>query len=257
MYRITIHCKRCVIRTKRAALFSPTVNPSDPDLPLAAQRFKFPIAWLGIELSAVSKWEKFVSLLGGFVSILFLILISEKSLHLPHATGLIASMGASAVLLFAVPHGQLSQPWPVLGGHCLAAIIGVTCAKLIGSSALAGACAVGLSIGVMHQLKCIHPPGGATALTAVLGGPAIHGLGYNFVFCPVFANCLVMLGTAVFFNSFFGWRRYPAAWNRQAVPPPASSPSHEEVIAALRTLDSFVDISEDDLVALVGILRKK
>lgn len=235
------------------------MNSSDHDLVTSPRRLHFSIAWLGIELSAVSKREKLVSLLGGFLAILFLILISERTLHLPHATGLIASMGASAVLLFAVPHGQLSQPWPVLGGHCLAAIIGVSCARWIPSPALAGACAVGLTIGVMHQLKCIHPPGGATALTAVLGGQAIHDLGYGFVFCPVFANCLVMLGIAVFFNSFFGWRRYPAAWNRkpQTSAVQQDEPSHEDVLAALRQLDSFVDISEDDLVSLVRILRNR
>ncbi len=219
---------------------------------------KSAIAWLGIELNVVSKREKFLSLLGGFVSILFLVLISERTLHLPHASGLIASMGASAVLLFAVPHGQLSQPWPVLGGHCLSALIGVACARWIHPVPLAAACAVGISIGVMHQLKCIHPPGGATGLTAVLGGPAIQSLGFGFVLYPVFANCLVMLGAAVFFNSFFHWRRYPAAFNRPATNTASKSPapSHEEVMAALRELDSFVDISEEDLVRLVQILRR-
>lgn len=218
---------------------------------------KSPAAWLGIELNVVSPREKLVSLLGGFVAILFLTMISGRSLHLPDTIGLIASMGASAVLLFAVPHGQLSQPWPVLGGHCLSAIVGVACARWIAPTELAAACAVGVSIGVMHQLKCIHPPGGATALTAVLGGPAIHGLGFDFVFCPVFANGIVMIGVAILFNAFFGWRRYPAAWNRANVPPPrrqAKAPSHDEIVAALRTLDSFVDISEEDLIRLVQIL---
>lgn len=260
MYRMAIHCKPRVARAAGPRLpCLPSVNSTDRDLPSAARRLKFPVDWLGIELSAVSAREKFISLCGGFAAILFLILISERTLHLPHATGLIASMGASAVLLFAVPHGQLSQPWPVLGGHGLAAIIGVSCAKWIPGSALAGACAVGLTIAVMHQLRCIHPPGGATALTAVLGGPAVRELGFGFVFCPVFANCLVMLGTAVFFNSFFGWRRYPAAWNRPPRLPPVKrdEPSHEDVLAALRQLDSFVDISEADLVSLVRILRTK
>ena len=243
--------------TKRACS---KVHPAKRRLLPIIPRMKSTVAWLGIELSVVSKREKLISLVGGFIAILFLILISEKTLHLPYTSGLIASMGASAVLLFAVPHGQLSQPWPVLGGHCLAAIIGVSCAKWIAPQPLAAACAVGLSIGVMHQLKCIHPPGGATALTAVLGGPAIHYLGFRFVFCPVFANCLVMLGVAVFFNSFFGWRRYPAAWNRPAAAPSPSkpaAPSHEEVLSALRTLDSFVDISEDDLLRLVRILEER
>lgn len=235
------------------------MKSSDLDLPSRPRRNRFPIAWLGIELSAVSPREKLVSALGGLIAIFCLVLISEGTLHLPHATGLIASMGASAVLLFAVPHGQLSQPWPVLGGHCLAALIGVTCARWIGAPALAAACAVGVTIGVMHQLKCIHPPGGATALTAVLGGPVIRDLGYGFVFCPVFFNCLLMLALAVAFNSFFGWRRYPSAWKQNPDPGPVDvhEPSHDEILAALRTLDSFVDISEEDLVALVRILPRR
>jgi CBS-domain-containing membrane protein len=215
-----------------------------------------PLDWFGIELNVVSKREKLISAVGGLLSIMFLMAISRAGMHLPYNIGLVASMGASAVLLFAVPHGQLSQPWPVLGGHCLAAIIGVACAKWIGTTELAGACAVALTIGVMHQLKCIHPPGGATALTAVLGGPAVHELGFRYVYCPVFANCLVMIGTAIIFNSFFGWRRYPAAWSRKAVAPvDSSTPSHDEIVEALRQLDSFVDISEDDLVSLVRIIH--
>ena len=215
-------------------------------------------AWLGIELNVVSAREKWISTLGGFVSMLFLMGITAQALGFSYATGLLGSMGASAVLLFAVPHGQLSQPWPVLGGHCLSALIGVACARWIHPVPLAAALSVALSIGVMHQLKCIHPPGGATALTAVLGGPAIHALGFEFVFCPVFANCLVMIGSAVFFNSFFGWRRYPAAFNRPATATAKMSPtpSHAEVMEALKQLDSFVDISEEDLVRLVQILNR-
>lgn len=218
---------------------------------------KSAFAWLGIELNVVSPREKWISALGGFVSMLLLLLIMEQALGLPDAIGLLGSMGASAVLLFAVPHGQLSQPWPVLGGHCLSACIGVACARWIHPAPVAAALSVGLSIGIMHQLKCIHPPGGATALTAVLGGPAIHALGFEFVFCPVFANCLVMLGVAVFFNSFFGWRRYPAAFNRPATATAKKTPAptHEEIMAALKQLDSFVDISEDDLIRLVQILK--
>ena len=67
----------------------------------------------------------------------------------------------------------------------------------------------------MHQLKCIHPPGGATALTAVLGGDAIHQLGFGFVIHPVLVNGLLMTGIAVAFNFCFGWRRYPAALGRR------------------------------------------
>ncbi|MES2659304.1 MAG: HPP family protein [Verrucomicrobiota bacterium] len=212
---------------------------------------------LGIELSAVSWREKSVSMLGGLVSILFLTFITERVLSLSGATAVIASMGASAVLLFAVPHGQLSQPWPVLAGHVLSAVIGVICAQLIRGPELAAAFAVCLSIGMMHHFKCIHPPGGATALTAVLGGSAIHEMGFRFVLYPVLLNCVLMIGIAILFNIFFGWRRYPAFLGHVETPPTPETPSHEEIIAALKKIDSFVDVNEDDLIRLSELLAKR
>jgi len=209
---------------------------------------------LGVELSAVSKREKLISAIGGVISIFCLIFISSWCLELPHATAVVASMGASAVLLFGVPHGQLSQPWPVLAGHFMSAIIGVACAKWIPHQELAAACAVGISIGAMHQFKCIHPPGGATALTAVLGGGAIRELGWKFAFCPVLVNGVTMVAIAIAFNLFFGWRRYPAALVKPTHVPRPGEPTHEEIVSALRELDSFVDVSEDDLIRLCEIL---
>lgn len=216
--------------------------------------------WIGVELDPVSWTEKLVSVFGGVLSILFIVAISQNALHLTGSSMLIASMGASAVLLFAVPHGQLSQPWPVFAGHVFSAVIGVTCANLIPYTPLAAACAVGLSIGMMHQFKCIHPPGGATALTAVIGGSSVHNLGYGFVWSPVALNVLVILAVAIAFNCLFKWRKYPAYLNHQqrqlASSEETSSKdiSHDEVIAALRSLDSFVDVTEDDLVRLYHIL---
>ncbi len=213
-------------------------------------------SWLGIELVEVSRTEKLVAALGGGSAILALIFLSRWALPTAGATVVITSMGASAVLLFAVPHGQLSQPWAVIAGHGVSAVIGVTCARLIPLPMVAAACAVCLSIGAMHQLKCIHPPGGATAFTAVMGGRAIHELGYHFVLAPVLANAAVMVLLAFLVNSVFAWRRYPAALNRPAHARPAASsadtsaPTHAEVVAAVKSIDSFVDISEEDLLLL-------
>jgi CBS domain-containing membrane protein len=216
---------------------------------------------LGLELNVVSVKEKAIAGLGGIVAMLLLIWISSHSLGVPQATALVGSMGASAVLLFGVPHGQLSQPWPLVMGHVLSAFIGVTCAKFVPSPGLAGALAVGLSIAAMHHFKCIHPPGGATALTAVFGGAAIHAAGYGFVVFPVLINAVVITATGVVFNYPFPWRRYPAALNRRNPPAqgkPAihddSAPTHEEIVAAVQSLDSFVDITESDLLRLIEIL---
>ena len=214
---------------------------------------------LGYELSAVSFLEKLVSTVGGGLSILLLILICDRTLGLSGATGLIASMGASAVLLFGVPHGQLSQPWPVIAGHGFSALIGVACAQTIASPELAACCAVGLAIGAMHQFKCIHPPGGATALTAVCGGAAVRNLGYGFVLCPVLVNAVIMVVLAVVMNAAFPWRRYPAFLSRLARNGPRvprrDDPSHEDIVRALQSLDSFMDVTEEDMLQLVRLLR--
>ncbi|MFT3991634.1 MAG: HPP family protein [Luteolibacter sp.] len=213
------------------------------------------IKWLGVELGAVSVREKVISAIGGLVSLLVLIVICEKILKLEHSVALIGSMGASAVLLFGVPHGPLAQPWPVIAGHGFSALIGVCCAKFFGISMMSAALAVGVSIGVMHQLRCIHPPGGATALTAVFGGPAIQKLGFGFVVCPVLLNAVVMVAVAVAFNFGFGWRRYPAAWLGKPAEKPLDEVTHQRILAAMREIDSFVDISEDDLMRLARKLK--
>lgn len=212
--------------------------------------------WIGIELNPTCSKEKHIAGIGGFVSIFLLILITGTVLEIPNASALIASMGASAVLLFAVPHGQLSQPWPVIAGHGVSALVGVACGKWIGSPPIAAACAVGISIALMHHLKCIHPPGGATALTAVIGGQAIHGLGFHFVLFPVLINAAMMVGVAVLFNLAFRWRRYPLALSAVHEGNLPVSHTHQEIEAAMRELGSFVDISEDDLLRLLRILKE-
>ena len=205
--------------------------------------------WLGIEIDEVSVTEKMVSGLGGTVAIVLVVLLSNHALGLHGSAALVASMGASAVLLFAVPHGQLSQPWPVIAGHLGGALIGVTCAQLLGPTTLAAGLAVGLTILAMHQCKAIHPPGGATALTAVVGGTAVTDMGFGFVWHPVLANALAIVAVAVLFNYGFRWRRYPVHLGRVRSVDASDEDelSHDEVLDALRSLDSFVDITEDDL----------
>lgn len=213
---------------------------------------------IGLEANKTGHAEKLVSALGGLCGILAVAYIA-RALH-GEATAIlvIASMGASAVLLFAVPHGPLSQPWPVLGGHLVSGAIGITCAQHIPDILVAGAVAVALSIAAMHYLRCIHPPGGATALTTVIGGSEIHALGYHYLLTPVLLNTLVILLIAVAFNFLFPWRRYPTTLakylsgrHKQAAATPGSpemepfARGHLEV--ALKTLNTTLDISEEDL----------
>jgi CBS-domain-containing membrane protein len=217
---------------------------------------------LGVELSPVSHTERVLSAIGGFLGIYGILQISTAFVGPFAAALIVASMGASAVLLFAVPHGPLSQPWPVIGGHLVSAVIGVSCAKLVPDTLLAAALAVALAIGVMHYLRCIHPPGGASALAAVVGGESVHALGYQFVITPVLLNVLVIVAVAVLFNYPFAWRRYPAGLKKQARPvqpqPQArSSISHEDLVYALHEVDSFIDVSEQDLLAIYELATRR
>lgn len=183
------------------------------------------MALLGIHDDAVGHGERLVSAAGGFFGICAVGIISGWWLHGDAALLILASMGSSAVLLFAVPHGRLSQPWPLVAGHGLSAVAGVTMALHVADLVLAAGLAVGLAIGLMHYARCIHPPGGATALTAVVGGAPVHDLGYQFVVTPVLVNTLAILAGAMLFNALFPWRRYPAALGAKPDTPSTPLPS--------------------------------
>jgi CBS-domain-containing membrane protein len=114
----------------------------------------------------------------------------------------------------------------------------------------------------MHYLRCIHPPGGATALAAVVGGDSVQALGYQFVFTPVLLNVLVIMAVAVLFNYPFAWRRYPAGLKQrprpgQSQPQARSSISHEDLVYALHEVDSFIDVSEQDLLAIYELANRR
>ena len=210
--------------------------------------------YLGVSQDHASHAEKLISAVGGFLGILVSILVTSWFTGADSLVYIIPSMGATAVLLFAVPHGALAQPWNVFGGHLVSALIGVACAQWIPQISIAAAAAVGVSIMVMYYLRCIHPPGGATALAAVIGGESIQQLGYHYLLTPVLVNVIAILMVAVLFNALFQWRRYPAALMkgaREAAQPLDYAPiDHSDLVYALSEIDSFVDVTEDDLLKI-------
>jgi len=207
-------------------------------------------------LAPVSHGERLRASIGALIGILMTGLVAGLALgHSSDLPLLIAPMGASAVLLFAVPTSPLAQPWSIMGGNTVAALIGVTCALWIRDPMVAAALAVGLAIAAMLVLKCLHPPSGAVALTAVLGGPAIHAAGYGFVLWPVGLNSLLLLMVALVFNNLTG-RRYP-----HLAVPPAPNPhrtadplpsarlgiTQADLSAVLKQYDQVVPVATDEL----------
>ncbi len=205
--------------------------------------------------------EKILSGLAGLAGIALVMGASALFLAPRDLPWVVASMGASAVLLFAVPHGPLSQPWNFVGGHLLSAFIGITVARLVPDTVLAAALAVGIAISVMYITRCLHPPGGATALSAVVGGPSVTALGYGYMVTPVLLNVVVMLAWALVINNLLGNRRYPEALRRPAAggeerkrPVVAGlGVAPEDLDYAMRKLGEYIDLSVGDLRALVEL----
>jgi len=128
-------------------------------------------------------------------------------------TLLIGSFGASAVLVYGAIKSPLAQPRNLLGGHILAGIIGVACYKMfVGMPWLAGALAASLAIVAMLLTKTLHPPAGATALIAVIGGDKIHKLGFLYAFVPAGLGALILLIVALVVNNLSRDRKYPEYW---------------------------------------------
>ncbi|MHB1420169.1 MAG: HPP family protein [Bacillota bacterium] len=160
----------------------------------------------------VSPYEIFWSWIGSFLGISTVALISQKWIEPRDLTFVIGSFGASAVLIYASVKSPLAQPRNLVFGHILSAMVGVSCYKIVPIMWLAAALAVSLAIVVMHLTRSLHPPGGATALIAVIGGSKIHALGYYYVIMPVGLGVLVMLLIALICNNIAGKRHYPEFW---------------------------------------------
>ncbi len=208
--------------------------------------------------NTTSLTEKLISGLAGFLGIALVILISQLFLPREDMPWIVASMGASAVLLFAVPFGPLSQPWSFVGGHLISAFIGITVAKIIPDIVIASALAVGLAISLMYISSCLHPPGAATALVMVVGSPMILEMGYHFLIFPLAINLVVMLGFALFINNILPRRYYPntlkAYRDKQQTHkteknkhPMTLSVSREDIKYALKEMDAYIDVSNENL----------
>ncbi len=126
---------------------------------------------------------------------------------------IIGSFGASAVLVFGAIESPMAQPKNLIGGHIISAAIGVASFQLIHNHIwLTAGLAVSTAIAAMHASKTLHPPGGATALIAVIGSDKIHDLGYMYILLPAGSGALIMLAIALLINNIPKNRKYPLFW---------------------------------------------
>ena len=174
---------------------------------------------------------------------------------------LIASMGASALLLFVIPTSPLSQPWALFGGQMVSGFIGIGCALFIDDLVIASALSVPLAIIAMMYLRCLHPPGGATALIPILMAEEVHQVGFQFIFTPIAINTLTLLLLSLLINRLVLHRHYAS----HSVPEPLpvqeeteaiiqSSPfTADDLAYAFEQMDSYIDVDEDDLFRIYAL----
>jgi len=156
------------------------------------------------------------SWIGAFFGIFFVSIIPDMmQLGIFNSLFIVGSFGASAVLVYGAPQSDFAQPRNLIGGHIISAIVGITVYKFINLDvSIVGALAVSLSIVMMHFTCTLHPPGGATALIAVIGNDAIHELGYLYVLSPIGIGAFILLFIALIVNNFSKnpKRHYPRYW---------------------------------------------
>lgn len=197
------------------------------------------------------------------ISILIVGIVSRHLIETTHiANFLIASMGASALLLFVIPSSPLSQPWSLFGGHMVSGFIGISCALLFQDIVIASALSVTMAIIAMMYLRCLHPPGGATALIPILmAGDEVQQAGFQFIFTPIAINTLILLLLSLLINRLVLHRHYAS----HTVPEPRpvqeeteaiiqSSPfTAEDLAYAFEEMDNYIDVDEDDLFRIYAL----
>ena len=211
-------------------------------------------------LAGATLKERLIGCLGALVGICLTGLVCGLVMGQdPHLPMIVAPIGASAVLLFAVPASPLAQPWSIVGGNTLSAVVGVAVSAFVQDPAVAIGLAVSLAILVMSLTRSLHPPGGAAALTAVIGGAAVARSGFWFPLVPIAINSLILVALGMLFHRLAG-RQYP---HRPAVVP-ANTHGTADLPAALRvgfnaedidnaitSLNETLDVSRADIDTLL------
>ena len=203
---------------------------------------------------ALSASERRLSTLGALVCIA----LCGWLLQMLPAPGfpVMAPLGASAIILFAMPHSPVAQPWPVVGGYFFATMAGIVCVNLLPWPLLSAAIAVALCVWLMARFNCIHPPGGALALMIGLDSTPVH-FPMPHLMAVIAVNVFLLLSCALLINRWLLQRHYP---HGVRAPAEGDTPTveraalnHEDLESAIRKLDIFVDVSEDDLVDLYNL----
>jgi CBS domain-containing membrane protein len=161
--------------------------------------------YFGGDQPHVSWLERFRSVSGIFIGLLLVLTISKFLGDLSGVNEwLMASLGASALLVFVLPQSPMAQPWAVIAGNTLSALVGISVIHFVDDPLLAMSFAASLSIFGMFILRCLHPPAAAIALIVVLGN-VMH---YRYAFFPIMIDSVVLVLVGAVYSNLTG-KSYP------------------------------------------------
>jgi CBS domain-containing membrane protein len=217
------------------------------------------LEWIGKfipDLPQLGHQERLRACLGTGLGIFFTAFISI-SVSTPQVgqIWLLAPIGASAIILFTLPTSPLAQPWSIIGGNLICALVGITCSRLIEGPLLCLSTAIFVALALMFVLRCIHPPSGAVALLTILGGDPVKDMGYMFILNPLGLNTLLLITCAIIYNKATG-QNYPHSNHRHffnralnSTLPTATTLgiTAEDLSAALDQSDQLIDVDLGDL----------
>ncbi|WMW80319.1 HPP family protein [Undibacterium cyanobacteriorum] len=216
------------------------------------QRF----APISTTLSWRDRWRASLGALCGLMSASWIsyLLFGHASMPL-----LIAPMGASAALIFILPSSPLAQPWAVVFGNSISALVGVACIHLFQAHAAVAALAVTLAILAMFITHSLHPPGGAIALLAVLGDSNISSLSWHYALAPVALQSLCLVVCALAYHKLHTIS-YPHTDSKQSnlhrtgdqVISARLGVSDADLDAVLEQQGTMLDITRADLQSLIS-----
>src|SRR5574343_208901 len=213
---------------------------------------QFALRYLIADAAPLSARERWISALAGCLGIALMQAVLTVIPAAPGVSYLLAPLGATAVILFALPHSPLAQPWSVAGGLLVSALVGYLCGSWIQPTWLAISVALGAAIWLTALLRCLHPPGGAMAVVFAIAAQQ-HSVSIH----TALLNVLAALMAVLVVNNLMPGRRYPqcvpAVPGRPEAMPPRRSIRHDDLQYALEKLDTYLDVSEDDLVSIYDL----
>jgi CBS domain-containing membrane protein len=197
--------------------------------------------------------EQLRSGLAAMVAVVVVAWVASHVLAMPLT--LVAAVGASSALVFGLPMSPLAQPWPVVGSYLVSAVAGVAAARWVPGLALASGVSVGAAIVGMLALRCLHPPGGAVALFAVIGGDEVRAMGFHYVVTPVLVNAVLLVLVGLVVNNLLAGRHYP----RRQVPPHAHAGgfTEDDLKSALHDYGHPLAASEEELDAILELAERR